>query len=196
MKRMKPSVVTRPGGIGHKKCFQKELKISFRHREITSTSTFSSLSPHWMLVFPHICLSPVLILPFQSLHAPRLALLLFGKEPEADSSPSSYHDYICRCGLMPVHLFLWIYEVSGFGLQFLKLYLCTLLPRLLLFLLSMKNFCFLELSSPWKSLKAFFFLAIHTQKIIEFSQTTPKTLPVLQDLAKAPFLGEGAPLLN
>lgn len=195
MKRMKPSVVTRPGGIGHKKCFQKELKISFRHREITSTSTFSSLSPHWMLVFPHIRLSPVLILPFQSLHAPRLALLLLGKEPEADSSPSSYHDYICRCGLMPVYLFLWIYEVSGFGLQFLKLYLCTLLPRLLLFLLSWRTSASLNFPVPGNHWRLFF-LAIHTQKIIEFSQTTPKTLSVLQDLAKAPFLGEGAPLLN
>lgn len=139
MKRMKPSVVTRPGEIGHKKRSRKELKISFRCREITSTSAFSSLSPHWMLVFPHIRLSPVFILPFQSFHAPRLAPLLLGKEPEADSSPSSYHYYICRCGLMPVHLFPWIYEVSGFGLQFLKLYLCTLLPRLLLFL------------SPWRT---------------------------------------------
>lgn len=147
---MKLSVVTRPGRMGDEKYSLKELKISFRHREIASMSAFCSCSPHWMISVPHIHLSHVFILASQSVSATKLDLLLFyGRNASGiDSSLGSAHITnafidVVSCQFM----FPSIYDVPENGLQLLKRCLYTLLPGLLSFLSPQKFFCFPEFSN-------------------------------------------------
>lgn len=169
MKRMKLSVVTRPGGMGDEKCSLKELKISFRHREIASMSAFCSCSPHWMILVPHIHLSHVFILASQRLHAPKCNLLLLcGRSASGiDSSPGSAHITtafidVVSCQFIYFLLYMMCLKMA-FNSQSIACVLCSLdcscsyhHEELL--------FCFPELSNTW-SLCDPFLLVIQTQGI-------------------------------
>lgn len=126
--------MTRPGGMGDEKCSRKELKISFRHREIASISGFCSFPFIEWYYFPtswfHLSLSAT-----PGSQASLVALLWENHlRHRFFSSLSPYPYHIYKCGLMPIHLLPSIHYVPESGLQLPKHCVCALLPRLLLLL--------------------------------------------------------------